>query len=230
MKTSHFLDFYQSKRGQIYQARLQQAAYSILENCFGFYVVQLGSLEKSANNRFWLPELRLQQKILCQNQAIPGYHSSLVATPEQLPFANDSLDLVLCLHVLEWSQHPETILAEIHRSLAAHGWLMILAHNPHSLGGGYRGDVLLPSRLKKIIQSLDFAFITEKRFCVFQLEKAVNSGTLETFLRSAVISLSFGLYLLLLRKQVGGMTPLPLPWQKQQRVNAKAAVTSKVKI
>jgi SAM-dependent methyltransferase len=230
MKTSHFLDFYQSRRGQATKTRLQQAAYSILENCFGFYVVQLGSLEKTENRRFWLPELRLQQKILCQDQAIPGFQPSLAAKPEQLPFATDSLDLVLCLHVLEWSQDPEAVLTEIRRSLTAHGWLLILAHNPYSFAGGYRSHILLPSRLKKIAQNLDFSFIDEKRFCVFQLEKTLQQGTLETFLRSTVISLSFGLYLLLLRKQVGGMTTLPLPWRQKQQVNNKVAVTSKVKI
>ncbi len=230
MKNSHFLDFYQTPHGQAYQQRLQQTAYSILENCFGFYAVQLGSLEKSENSHFWLPELRLQKKILFQNQNLFNYQPSVIAKVEQWPFADASLDVLLCLHVLEWHAEPEALLNELHRSLAPHGWLMILAHNPHSLVGGYRRHILLPSRLKKIAKALDFAFISEKRFCVFQLEKELNAGTLETLLKSAVISLSFGLYLLLLRKQVGGMTPLPLPWQKKQRVNAKAAVTSKVKI
>lgn len=230
MKNTHFLDFYQTPRGQACQTQLRQAAYSILENCFGFYVVQLGGLEKTENPRFWLPELRLQQKILFQDQLFSDYKPSIVSSIEQWPFADESLDLLLCLHVLEWHPEPEALLNALHRSLAAHGWLMILAHNPHSLAGGYRRHILSPPRLKKITKALDFAFVAEKRFCVFQSEKALSAGTLEILLRSAVISLSYGLYLLLLRKQVGGMTPLPVPWQKKQRVNAKAAVTSKVKI
>ena len=49
---------------------------------------------------------------------------------EALPFDNDSLDLVICNHILEHVYHPEKALSEIHRALRPGG--IVIAQTPYA--------------------------------------------------------------------------------------------------
>lgn len=49
---------------------------------------------------------------------------------QALPFADDSLDLVICNHVLEHVLHPEQALSEIHRCLRPGG--IVIAQTPYA--------------------------------------------------------------------------------------------------
>jgi SAM-dependent methyltransferase len=53
----------------------------------------------------------------------------------ELPFANESLDLVVLPHVLEFAADPHQILREIDRVLRPEGRLIISGFNPASLWG-----------------------------------------------------------------------------------------------
>lgn len=49
---------------------------------------------------------------------------------EALPFDDDSLDLVICNHILEHVQHPDKALSEIHRTLKPGG--VVIAQTPYA--------------------------------------------------------------------------------------------------
>ncbi|MGI4847113.1 MAG: class I SAM-dependent methyltransferase [Janthinobacterium lividum] len=53
----------------------------------------------------------------------------------ELPFASQSLDLVLLPHVLEFAQEPHQILREVERVLIAEGQVIICGFNPASMWG-----------------------------------------------------------------------------------------------
>lgn len=55
--------------------------------------------------------------------------------PEQLPFATQSLDLLLLPHVLEFADNPHQVLREAERVLRPEGRLLIAGFNPLSLWG-----------------------------------------------------------------------------------------------
>jgi SAM-dependent methyltransferase len=66
-------------------------------------------------------------------------YSSLESLYPYLPFANDSINLVLMPHTLEKDQNTaQAILTEAWRILAPNGHLIILGINPISLWGLYR--------------------------------------------------------------------------------------------
>lgn len=52
-----------------------------------------------------------------------------------LPFASNSIDLIVLPHVLEFSDDPHQILREVERVLIPEGQLLILGFNPISLWG-----------------------------------------------------------------------------------------------
>lgn len=84
-----------------------------------------------------------------------------------LPFAAQSIDLVVLPHVLEFSNDPHHILREIERILIPEGQVIITGFNPFSLWGAKRylkrhgdfpwnGNYLSATRLKDWLKLLDF--------------------------------------------------------------------------
>lgn len=77
---------------------------------------------------------------LCQRQlhlgglSQYGYSQILdaVCDFDQLPLANESLDMVVLHHLLEFVENPHTVLREVERLIVPHGKLVICSINPFS--------------------------------------------------------------------------------------------------
>lgn len=59
----------------------------------------------------------------------------VVASLENLPFASESIDLIVLAHQLEFSTDPHRVLRECERVLRPEGRLIVTGFNPHSLWG-----------------------------------------------------------------------------------------------
>jgi SAM-dependent methyltransferase len=92
---------------------------------FGFNALQVGFNAMNA-----LSANRMPQHIHVDLKA-----GGIRAEAEALPFAAQSLDLVACPHVLEFSPHPHQVLREVERVLRPEGHLLITGFNPASLWG-----------------------------------------------------------------------------------------------
>lgn len=66
------------------------------------------------------------------------HHPHLVSLYTHLPFASDSINIILMPHTLETDKNAKLILAEAWRVLAPNGHLILLGINPISLWGLYR--------------------------------------------------------------------------------------------
>ena len=64
--------------------------------------------------------------------------AGLVSNPTQLPFANDSIDVALSDHRLDFGESLQKILREVARVTLAMGRIVIVGFNPMSLWGGWR--------------------------------------------------------------------------------------------
>ncbi len=87
---------------------------------------------------FLLQESRMVHKIhllSAPQQWRSEVGSTLVGAAECLPFADESLDLVVLHHALDASVRPRAVLRESLRVLHAGGHLLILGFNPWSLWG-----------------------------------------------------------------------------------------------
>lgn len=114
------------------QARLDMLTADI----FGFNAVQIG-----------LPEVNALQASRMPNKWLTDTHLPAVAedgsrTPivlvhdfAELPFASQSLDLVILPHVLEFAEEPHQILREVERVLIPEGQVIVCGFNPASLWG-----------------------------------------------------------------------------------------------
>ena len=93
---------------------------------FGFNAVQLG-----------LPQADLLRecRIPFRCKAAPYGQAAVQCHSFQLPFANNSIDLLLLPHVLEYSLSPHDTLREAERVLVPEGHLILSGFNPFSLWG-----------------------------------------------------------------------------------------------
>lgn len=119
-------------------------------NVFGYYAVQLGmpALDALADNR--MPHrIRVLQgtRPVGEGEWQPDLR---VADYGELPFASQSVDLVVMPHRLEDCADPHQLLREVDRVLRPEGHLVVLGINPWSLWGlrhalpGWLGGGFLP--------------------------------------------------------------------------------------
>lgn len=117
--------WFNSPVGAYLQAQEQALFDDAVSNVFGFNALQLGLLEMD----------------LLRNSRIPyliraDHNSGLVhCDPSHLPFAGNSMDLVVLPHILEFSQNPHQALREAERILVSEGHLMLTGFNPISAWG-----------------------------------------------------------------------------------------------
>lgn len=72
----------------------------------------------------------------------------VIALDEDLPIETESVDVVVLMHALDFSDSPHQLLREVHRVLTPHGHLVILGNNRYSPRGWWHRlrDALKGSR------------------------------------------------------------------------------------
>lgn len=137
---------------------------------FGFNAIQIGlpqinALQANRMPNKWLTDTCLPPK----NEN--GVHSPIVVVHDfaDLPFASQSLDLVVLPHVLEFADEPHQVLREVERVLIPEGQVIICGFNPASLWGlrqiagrlsgahflPQNGEFISPPRLKDWLKLLN---------------------------------------------------------------------------
>src|ERR1700759_4555513 len=93
----------------------------VTPDIFGFHALQLG-----------LPQYDLlrENRITHRMRVASGDRPDVYAKCHELPFATQSIDLVLLPHVLEFAEAPHAILREVDRVMMPEGRLVILGFNP----------------------------------------------------------------------------------------------------
>ena len=127
------------------QAQLDLA----VTDLFGFHALQLGLAELEALRANRMPQRWVAIDLLREPQPLPlppvdealvnllpmlpGH--ALLCDFDALPFANQSLDLVVLPHTLELARDPHDTLREVERVLRPEGRVVIAGFNPASLWG-----------------------------------------------------------------------------------------------
>jgi SAM-dependent methyltransferase len=96
---------------------------------FGFQAIQIG-----------LPQYSFlaQSRIAARWTVGPQPPAQILADPQWLPFAENSLDLIVLPHALEFASDPHQLLREVYRAMRAEGQIVISGFNPFSLFGARR--------------------------------------------------------------------------------------------
>ncbi len=130
---TQFEDWYQSPLGREVAAQEAACLAGMLEGIFGHYLLQVGGAARFGEVVAASP---IRHRILLPaavHRAELGMQ--IVASPEHLPVASDSLDAVLLAHSLDFAPDPRQVLREAERVLIPEGRLLILGFNALSPWG-----------------------------------------------------------------------------------------------
>ena len=166
--------------------------------------------------------------------------SGLVASPTCLPFASDSIDVVLLHHLLDFADSPLDILKEIARITLPGGHLVIAGFNPLSLWGCWRqlarlgksapwnGKFIRPGRLMDWLNLLDFK-IDRAQYAIYKPPLMSSLGAVPDYSQGFSRNLNMpvgAVYVISASKQVGAVTPMRPIWKRQGAFGRLTAVPS----
>src|SRR5450631_2999534 len=129
LSTGTLADWFATPLGQYLRAREQTYFDSTLADIFGFHALQIGLPE--------CPFLQASRITTCVTIDLEE-PAQVLADPHWLPFADNSMDLVVLPHVLEFTDEPHQLLREAYRVIRPEGQLLIAGFNPFSLFGAKR--------------------------------------------------------------------------------------------
>lgn len=121
--------WYQRDRGQYLLETVRTQLESILDTSFGYHLLQIGPMRAQP----LFETSRINHRVYCSGSA--GGEVGLVAAAEELPLESDSVDALIALHCLDFSEHPHQTLREMQRVVTPQGKLIIIGFNPYSLLG-----------------------------------------------------------------------------------------------
>lgn len=219
--------WFDSPLGRELAAAEQRAIEAELVHCFGYHAALIGSLQRGRSLIQGSP-IRHQIVVEATGEA-PGV--TLAARPDALPFAADSVDLLVLHHALEFSGNPHQILREAERVLIPDGRLIILGFNPLSPWGLRRlvqsrrgqppwcGTFIGTTRLRDWLTLLGFE--VDRNRALFHRPPLNHAALLE---RMAPLE-AFGerwwrpfsaVHMMVARKQVVTLTPIRPSWHRRR--------------
>ena len=253
---AHVRDWFDTPLGRSVQAVEAHCLRTVLPSLYGTVALQLGHLGKLdlldacvVPTRVVVePENALYQNNCVTEQHLTGARRLCVrATADELPFDERSVDVVLLPHTLDFSDDPHPVLREVSRVLRPEGYAVILGFNPMSLWGLRRlvtrrpraapwcGHFFRLARVKDWLGLLDFE-CTHGNMLYYRppLKREPIMERLH-FLEHTGDRwwpMMAGVYLIVAKKRVFGMTTLPVEWKALKTVGlgaaAKPAVFGKV--
>ncbi|MFT5706006.1 MAG: SAM-dependent methyltransferase [Oceanospirillaceae bacterium] len=113
-------------------AAQRRAINRLLPNLFGYFLVEIAI---SPNMRLSTESL-VGHKIIVSNEYKLGLSdNSILCETTELPFEQNSVDVVLLHHSLDFTENPHQVLREANRILRPDGYLIVVGFNPASWWG-----------------------------------------------------------------------------------------------
>ncbi len=205
----------------------------LLPEFFGYHLVQL-----SVQNRPLSQSSQIYHKVCVglDDVALNG----LIAAPEKLPFARDSIDLVLLHHLLDYIESPQELLREAARVTLPMGHLVIIGFNPSSLWGAWwaltkflkdsprNGRFIRTGRLMDWLNLLNFK-IDRVQYAIYGLPSGKYSEHISDYSQglSRNLNLPIGsIYVIVAKKQVSTLTPISPQWKTSRSFGRLSLVRS----
>jgi SAM-dependent methyltransferase len=224
-------DWFATPQGQYVLGWERARLDDMVADLFGYFAVQVGLPRID-----FLRANRIPWRTTVALDGAPG----VIADAQELPFATESLDLVLLPHLLECSSEPHQILREVERVLRPEGELIVSGFNPVSLWGLRRllrpspappwdAEFVSVARMKDWLKLLNFEMLGGHFGCYrppFESEQGLSHlGLLET-VGARSWPVAGAVYVIQAKKRVAGMrmiTPARARARARLRLVAPAA-------
>jgi SAM-dependent methyltransferase len=225
--------WYESPLGQYLLEKERAYLDDVTPDIFGFHAVQLGLPGYDL-----LRENRITHRMRVADLGDPDVY----AKPHELPFATQSIDLVLMHHALEFAGEPHAILREVDRVMMPEGRLIIVGFNPWSLWGlksalgfsrheyPWNGHFLSLLRVKDWLALLGFEVSAGRLIAYtppFESDKWRGRFGFMEPAGDRWWAVGGAVYLLQAIKRVRGMRLIMPAWQEQKVAREKALAAAK---
>lgn len=231
-QTPVLAEWFASPCGKLLLESEQAVMAGLLPSFFGYHLLQMSAAIESD----LAGQSPIHHRVVISGRVdsiMADSNIGLVSCCESLPFENDSIDVVILHHVLDFSLNPHQVLKEINRVLIPRGHVIIVGFNPFSLFGLWKAVASLLTRSPQ----WRYNGIAKKRlldwFKLLDLEKSTvqhafyrppcsSAALLKrlAFLEKAGQRLGApfgGVYLMVARKDVCAVTPIRAPWERNSR-------------
>lgn len=213
-------DWYTSNLGKKLAQDIEVSLVDRLSQCFGYYAVQIGCSHLSSQ---LIDKSRVRHKFV-----IDAQDAEILAQHEQLPIANDSVDLVIAAHCLPNTAHPHALLREIDRIMVPEAKLVLIEFNPFSLWGlrhnlqawlekmPWTGHLFSQRRLYDWLSILGFKkiqVIKSHYDLPFQSKNILSHWVSKAFKRW--LPFMSAVNILVYEKAITPMTPIKSMWQQK---------------
>ncbi len=210
-----------------YLVEREQAYFDqVVANIFGFNALQIGFTQSDL-----LRANRMSKRFAAAPQFLANGKAEikLLAEPDFLPIASQSIDLLLLPHMLEFSAHPHQILREVERVLMPEGQVIISGFNPFSLWGlprllpsrkqnyPWQGNFISLPRIKDWLALLGFDVVAGRMCCYeppFRSEQWLRRFRFMEAAGDRWWALAGGVYFLQAKKKVAGMNLIMPSWNR----------------
>jgi len=225
--TQQLQEWYATPAGQnLYKALLLKLE-NLLPSLFGYHALQMGGLTDDID---LISSSKIGQKIYMTLDIEQG---NVAASPLALPFPQNTLDLIVLPHTLDFSPEPHQVLREIHRVLISEGHLVIIGFNPVSMMGlnklmlirsrraPWAGHFYTARRLKDWLSLLGFKVVQINHVGLQPPIQNVRLQQRMQFLSKAErfgLRRFGGLHIFVAKKRELTLTPMPLPWRPRRRM------------
>ena len=213
--------WYASKVGAFLLNDIKAQLDLLLPQIFGFYALQVGCLGCGVE---MLASSRIKRRIKLD---FDPKDVNLLASPDNLPFQEDSLDLILLMHSLDFAEDPHRILREVDRTLIPEGYVLIIGFNSVSLYGVWKlfqrrknrmpwcGRFYTSARLKDWLSLLGFDILVSNTLGF--RPPIQHIGLQQRLVFAEKTGIKFvpylgGIHVILAQKKLATLTPLRRRW------------------
>ena len=218
--------WFNSTAGQYLQLKEQALYDKAVFDLFGFNAVQMGCLQMDL-----LRNSRIPNRYKASEYVETPFKSHLSCCDDFLPFAENSLDLLLLPHCLEFSERPHQTLREAARVMMPEGHLIISGFNPLSTWGlttkfnkiiskeqsyPWNGKFIGLTRLKDWLALMGFEILSVDMCChipPFDQSSWQKHTVFMDKIGGSFLGMLGGVYFIVAKKRVVGMTLLKPVWK-----------------
>lgn len=224
-------EWFDTPLGRSLQAYEALSLRRVLPQLYGTTALQLGRIGQLDLFDSCIAPTRIALDLSADRRDRPVY-----GLPEALPFDDRSIDVALLPHTLDFCDDPHQVLREVGRAVSPEGHVVIFGFNPVSLWGLRRMVTWRPrhtpwgarflrlTRIKDWLALLNFQ-VTHGNM-LFYRPPLAREGVMERMhfldkMGDRWWPLMAAVYMVVARKRVAGMTPLPVRF-KTRRLMGRA--------
>ncbi len=214
--------------GRLLQAAIASHLKTVLPSLYGNTIIQLGRI----GDMRLMDNAVAPTQILLDLNTVNGADHALQSHCHALPFDARSIDIAILPHTLDFAEDPHKVLREIDRVLSPEGHAVIIGFNPFSFWGLRRllfrkkkqapwsASFFRTARIKDWMSLLGYEVQTTQ--LLFHRPPLMNQKIMQRLFFLERLGNRFfpqiaAVYVVVVKKQVLGMTPIRPRWKTSKK-------------